>query len=582
MRLIHAVEVNYFRSIYACHLRKMSDLNVFVGGNDVGKSNLLRALNLFFNNEPSALEPFDFLEDVSHGRQQAARETKSRLTIWVKITFNNIEKWDSLPERFSVKRSWNRYSTTPDTTYDKSISNSANVTRFLNKIAFHHVPAIKPPDLYGFYLRKLYDTISQEKGSDFSDPAQRLSAEINAAVEDMSAKIEDAIGVKSSIDIPSNFSDLFEKLRFQTYSSGFGIPLTRRGDGIQSRHIPHILEFISEHNKKHNIWAYEEPENSLEMKNSFELAGQFEDAFSVRNQIFVTTHSPAFYSLSGDSAKVYVASKETGEGEPVKTTFVPLDNPSIADEQLGIASLIAQKSKELYEQISSLQESIEKAADLTKSVIITEGKSDCVVYEEGLKRIGTSDEFTVMSIEEEEGVGGGHSKLQSFLSSIPHRERHIRIGVFDRDSPGINSFEKLKGFKTWKSDLDVKIRHCGKVFAVILPDLDWDHEYFHLAGKPVFLEMLLPASIYSNEEIKVFFDSASGSINQKEAKEIISKVGDDAHKVIRASISFTNKTKLSEKIIMLPDDKLDKVIEFCRKISEIRATSINADEQTVS
>lgn len=45
---ITAVHIQNFRSI-ASFKNAVSDLNVFVGQNDEGKSNFLRALDLFFN-----------------------------------------------------------------------------------------------------------------------------------------------------------------------------------------------------------------------------------------------------------------------------------------------------------------------------------------------------------------------------------------------------------------------------------------------------------------------------------------------------------------------------------------------------
>ena len=48
--MIERIEIQYFRSIYKVLISKTQRLNVFTGKNDVGKSNVLKALNLFFNN----------------------------------------------------------------------------------------------------------------------------------------------------------------------------------------------------------------------------------------------------------------------------------------------------------------------------------------------------------------------------------------------------------------------------------------------------------------------------------------------------------------------------------------------------
>lgn len=51
MKLIKSIEIRYFRSLYSTTLRNVGDLNIVFGKNDMGKSNLLRALDLFFNCE---------------------------------------------------------------------------------------------------------------------------------------------------------------------------------------------------------------------------------------------------------------------------------------------------------------------------------------------------------------------------------------------------------------------------------------------------------------------------------------------------------------------------------------------------
>ena len=48
MRLISEIEIGYFRSIYKINISNIGDMAVFFGRNDSGKSNILRALNLFF------------------------------------------------------------------------------------------------------------------------------------------------------------------------------------------------------------------------------------------------------------------------------------------------------------------------------------------------------------------------------------------------------------------------------------------------------------------------------------------------------------------------------------------------------
>lgn len=70
MQLIHSIEVAYFRSIYKFQLNDLSDVNVLFGRNDSGKSNVLRALNLFFDGKTNPDQAFDFVRDFSHADKQ--------------------------------------------------------------------------------------------------------------------------------------------------------------------------------------------------------------------------------------------------------------------------------------------------------------------------------------------------------------------------------------------------------------------------------------------------------------------------------------------------------------------------------
>ncbi len=74
MKNIARIEIQYFRSIYWANITDLSDLNIFTGKNDVGKSNVLRALNLFFNNSIIDETKFDFQENFNKLRFEQVRK----------------------------------------------------------------------------------------------------------------------------------------------------------------------------------------------------------------------------------------------------------------------------------------------------------------------------------------------------------------------------------------------------------------------------------------------------------------------------------------------------------------------------
>jgi hypothetical protein len=83
-------------------------------------------------------------------------------------------------------------------------------------------------------------------------------------------------------------------------STEYGISLYSRGDGIQARFIPAILNEISK-GKKHTIWGFEEPENSYEYRNAEILAKDFLSFYSVKKQVFITSHTKEFLSLISEN-----------------------------------------------------------------------------------------------------------------------------------------------------------------------------------------------------------------------------------------------------------------------------------------
>ena len=60
--IIKKITIKNFRSIQKCAI-DFEDLTIISGCNDSGKSNLLKALNLFFNNQTDHNTRFDFDAD---------------------------------------------------------------------------------------------------------------------------------------------------------------------------------------------------------------------------------------------------------------------------------------------------------------------------------------------------------------------------------------------------------------------------------------------------------------------------------------------------------------------------------------
>ena len=121
MNIIKKIEIQYFRSIYWQSITDADGLNILTGKNDAGKSNVLKALNLFFNNQTDFGVDFDFSKDFNLDRlEQVRKETvKGKQFIQIKITFNRGKNYENtLPETFTVTKKWFRNDVQPSVVVD--------------------------------------------------------------------------------------------------------------------------------------------------------------------------------------------------------------------------------------------------------------------------------------------------------------------------------------------------------------------------------------------------------------------------------------------------------------------------------
>lgn len=137
MITIKRIHVKIFRSLVDETI-ELSDYNFFVGKNDSGKSNVLKALNLFFNSRTDFNTPYDFVSDYSkfakRGEKQA-REIIISLDVIIPDTFKEkgVKTWTK------VWRAEGLHSDNLDTLFK---SGSKGIT-LLKRIQYMYIPAVK-------------------------------------------------------------------------------------------------------------------------------------------------------------------------------------------------------------------------------------------------------------------------------------------------------------------------------------------------------------------------------------------------------------------------------------------------------
>lgn len=263
MQIINKVTIKYFRSLHYADLKKCASINIISGRNDVGKSNIIKSLNLFFNGQTDWESSFDFYDNFSKKRLEEVRKEsiKGKQFISITIEFNRPKNYTgSLPEKFTVERKWYRDSKTYEqsnnlTSFEKSNKLPSTLTTaqrslatFLNKLHFEYVPAIRDRtyvnELLSRLQRTLLDaTINQNEA--LLTTANTLATHIESQIGDLKEDFELATKIETSITPPSGISSLFQSFLVSTKTIDGPIPLRFRGDGLQSRYIASVLYYIA-------------------------------------------------------------------------------------------------------------------------------------------------------------------------------------------------------------------------------------------------------------------------------------------------------------------------------------------------
>lgn len=352
MKLIERIEIRYFRSFSEKTIKiiDLKDLNIFSGSNDVGKSNVLKSLNLFFNNEISIGEFFDLKKDLSilqRERSEKDLELKkltrtksdpyaSQRDLFVKIKIHFLREISygksTTPEKFWVEKTWDKNGFSKQTSnihvaykqknkkepnQNQAAALQGQLTQFLNSINFEYVPAVKDRQFLQYLFKKLQDSLF-ERDNSFKKTSNQINSNISSTTTDLFTEFKEKTGVDATFLVPESLIDFFSTINVSTEN---GISLYSRGDGIQARFIPAILNEISK-GKKNVIWGFEEPENSYEYRNAESLANDFLNIYSQKKQIFITSHTKEFLTLireNEDRVSLHRVYKTAENGSQIDT-----------------------------------------------------------------------------------------------------------------------------------------------------------------------------------------------------------------------------------------------------------------------
>lgn len=254
-------------------------------------------------------------------------------------------------------------------------------------------------------------------------------------------------------------SRLFRNLDFAHGEDGHSL-LRQKGDGIKARHLPELLRFINENEprKKFYLWGFEEPENSLDLSAAETEARRFAD-FSAKadTQVFITSHSPAFYLSESEDAFVrrfFITKQVKADDEQMepKNAAALIDRVEDAESQMEQAGLLQlpfvirtmKTQREALEKKAGEAEHLRsELAKLNQPTIFVEGPHDVALFTAALERTSKDNNIAIKPL------GGTPQTADALLSAVLEQgginSAAPTMFLFDDDKAGRGAFRKLCG-----------------------------------------------------------------------------------------------------------------------------------------
>lgn len=324
MQLLTAVEIVGLRSFKKQRFGNTGGLMSLVGKNSSGKSNALRALNLFFNDEVEPGKPLTFSRDYF---EQPARRQKKRISVAVSFALpanfklrKELQHLSALGSVFTIERSWEldkkRHPETEISAHKNgsAVPNGAELAQqFLQLISYRYIPNRSIPVNIlknesqaiadAIFMRMKGDTHAAALLDGLSAAAGRL---LGSAQQSM--RIAGAPLTEATVATSSTLGEMLSMTGFQA-TGPHGMPVQDEdwGSGHQSFFLYQVLKALDTNYSRYfgwrqaTIWGVEEPESGLHRDLETQLAQKFREWTTdtpVKLQIFQTTHSPVMVMAS--------------------------------------------------------------------------------------------------------------------------------------------------------------------------------------------------------------------------------------------------------------------------------------------
>lgn len=599
---IQSIKISNFRSIKDCEV-KFKKLNIFVGKNDAGKSNLIRALHLFFDD--SRGYPFDWDSDFCYyatKRKKKADEIRISLLIELPGNFSG-------PTKLIWNKVWRREGIVLDRIKEQGggdLGSRSKAPYLLNNARFDYVPATKSDHFFSELLVSIYEMLQRTAEKDLVQASADLSQVISGHTEKILADLLETMELKSKIAPPSDLKHIFSALDFRSTSSGQEFSLAQRGDGIKGRHIPIILDWLANQARTLSakgrpavvsVWGYEEPENNLEMSACSTVADFFLDKCAT-HQTFITTHSPIFYSLIekdvDNRVAVYGVTK-SNEADDSFSQFKEITPETLAevDESMGLMPLIAPHLKSIKEELQRIKEIQQHLPKADKPVLFVEGTTDKTVLERVLELTTPSIDIHIEASPITDDVAGCANWVADRLIAWSYiqpanrraaepaetRLSRLAIGLFDLDEAGSTASKKCttdekckkspftKNEKLRPSETLIGLTRKGFKIPIGLEELFGENVWTHAENKGWLTPRENLLSLYNyNDPAKTFEQHLNDcELSHHEHRLVTKKVEADKKGNLAKYVKNLNEESLAQTTENFKNtlDAIRKIISRC-------------------
>lgn len=441
------------------------------GENNVGKTNLLRALNIFFNHSENN-KIYNPETDIPYHVFKGSRGGRANTDLMA--VFNVNGKKHKIIRRF--------YQDGSDEFIKISKSEAVQtISKF--KYLFIESNNINIPELVGNLLGDNVFSTLDTKRSKQTSAMKKLEEFIKCSRLAINS-IEKDLNVifKSFMDFNKILGDKkvkikfteFEKLRDVikgmtdiTLSDGNDYALNSKGSGAQRALFMSIMQYIARTSKKIVIWGIDEPEVFLQSKLQKRVFNIFNNITSEYKQtIILTTHSQHFISLDNiDSVLLFEANYQTKEYQRRK------------GQKFYEMSTVVNKSNRL-EKVNLIKECLGISNNdgwvLLPTNLMVEGKSDFEYLKVLVNRLQIISP-NIIDAGSSTTIGSLLNFYNNFAKDLTYKPKiHC---LFDYDESGRESARKVKKYDKLVVDVLTYPDKDGNTFNIdVSPKKSYDIE----------------------------------------------------------------------------------------------------------